>query len=134
MFGDDPGVNSRLDGNDYLLTYTQDNQTVQQTGGNGYDTFIVYAATDGITTVTEIMDFKPGVDHLKMNNWQQEKSSLLFASLDRSSDGVINQADALHGAPVVSTPETNSIGFTNGDDWVPVHGASQINAGDWLFT
>ena len=108
--------------------------TVKETGGAGRDIFAVSAFSDGYSTVTEIMDFHKGEDKLWIDNEAGYQNRVIWQNLDRSCDGVINGTDALYGAPVVSKPEGNSITFADGDDWVVLHGASQINTSDWLFS
>lgn len=160
MFGDEgPGREQRVAGNDQMehspdfaiADYTT------MTGGLGSDQFLaVGRVRDGALQRVEIMDFTPGADKVGLIEWfddgVESTDPLLttFLRLDSTGDGRWAWDDSvgpdgdwttLDGSAVYTDGHNMYIGLgatfagpssNDAQDWVVIHGTTQITLADWL--
>lgn len=158
LFGDEgPGVTPSAVGNDTLHTSTGATPT-QMTGGLGADQFSVGANIDGVYGIVEIMDFTAGQDKIGVGEWHGGGDAdpgnpyqTTFDRLDANHNGVIEFTDSAGADGDWYTPDGGAVYFdgrnlilglgatfatgfaTDAEDWLVVHGTTQLTRDDFLF-
>lgn len=159
--GEGPWLPQAEVGNDRLETSAEPGTAshTTMTGGFGSDQFLVVAwIGDGIRQTAEVMDYQFGVDKIGAIEWHgggpiDEFTTLLstFQHLDSTKDGILAFDDSIgpdddwttnDGSAVYTDGHSMYIGLgatfagtssNDAEDWLVVHGATQITLADWLM-
>ena len=119
-YGNGGSGNDSMVAGEPVLSGTAQAGQVTLIGGTGDDAFTVYAAADGVSTRTDILDFGNGADSLGVCFMDpiagaQDGRVLLDVNFDHhlnAADGLLVDAEGLH--------------ITIGDDQIVLHGQSDF--------
>ena len=137
LFGDGgPKDGPLIAGNDVLSAFMGSTMT----GGLGNDTFLVTDFLPAQESVAEVMDFTPGQDKvgllLDYGNGTSLTSAQLWGIFDTNADGKLDGTDTPWDAnsQTYADPTANTLTIRLCDDLLVIHGTTQIQASDWVFS